>query len=396
MTPKMNVTLHCRDIKRNEKWHDRFHGKGFSLFQEPGDPAGVSRLLIQCGELEAVLFPSKGLSLGQVFYKGKPAFWEAPCELPDPEALNLWSDEVCINGKPMPGFSYLPTFCAGIELYGLKNWGMPRWDDNTGELLPLHGETSNIPVAETHVEIDNTGVTVTASFIYHNMKGYGSTLWYAQGEPWYRVTKYFRFEISGDPRVIIRDTFENISARSLTPDWGYHITFRPEDGSRLLVGSKYREERSGGALPKDVESWTPQTKTACREETGVIHKSLIDFSPDDKSNSFVLLKHTSGDGLLYRFPKSPYFQTWSCRGGAGSEEFTRKNGETLMKKNWDGLGIEIGSSPLDHNGNIDRSVEVQPSLLPDQQTTIEMELMFPDKTILAAFEEQIKKYSHSK
>jgi hypothetical protein len=344
MTPECNITLHCKDIGRNEKLQGSFHDRGFRLFHEPGDPGGVSRLLIRCGELEAVLFPSKGLSLGQVLYKGKPVFWEAPNALPDPEALNLWLDDVCIGGKPMQGFSYLPTFCAGIELYGLKNWGMPRRDRRNGELMPLHGETSNIPVAEAMLDIDHTGVTVAASFIYRDMKGSKGSLWYTQGEPWFRVYKFFRIENGSHERVIIRDTFENISDLSLTPDWGYHVTFRPEAGSRLLLGSKHREERSGGTLPDDLESWTPQTKMARREETGIIHKELMDFSPEEKRSSFVLLKHTNGEGLIYKFPKSPYFQTWSCRGGAGSDEFTLKNGETLLKRNWDGLGIEIGSS----------------------------------------------------
>jgi hypothetical protein len=349
--------------------------------------------MIQCGDLEAVLFPSKGLSLGQVFYRSKPVFWEPPYDLPDPETLNLWSDDVCVDGKPIQGFSYLPTFCAGIELYGLKNWGMPRWDDKSGELLPLHGETSNIPVAETQVEIDHTGITVRASFIYHDMKGSGFRSWYTEGDPWFRVEKYFRFESVGQAKVITRDTMINISAHTLTPDWGYHITFRPEAGSRLLLGSKQKEERSGGPLPDDVETWSPQTKTACREETGIIHKELMALCPEESGKSFVILKYQSGDGLLYTFPKSPYFQTWSCRGGAGSDEFCHKNGETLLKKNWDGLGIEIGSSPLDHDGNRDRSVEVQPCLQPGEKTVVEMELMFPDKDILVGLEERIRQYN---
>jgi hypothetical protein len=396
MSLKLNFSLDCRELSNNSKNDYQFNGKGFRLYKESGEPENTCRLYIQSGELEAVFLPTKGLSLGQVMWKGKPVFWDAPYDLPDPETLNLWSDDVCINGKPMQGFAFLPTFCAGVEFYGLKNWGMLRKDKNTGELFLLHGETSNIPVAETTLEIDNEGITVTAAFIYHDMKGTGYKPWFKEGAAWYRVKKYFRFENAPEARVIIRDTIENISNYTLTPDWGYHITFRPEEGSRLLVGSKNMEERSGGILPDDVETWTPQTKPFFREETGIIHKELMDFSPEERNRTFVLLKHADGEGVLYKFPKSPYFQTWSCRGGAGSDEFTLKNGENLLKKNWDGLGIEIGSSPLDHNGNTDKSVELKGYLHAGQQKTIQMELMFPDKIAIARLEKEISQYNKSR
>ncbi len=38
------------------------------------------------------------------------------------------------------------------------------------------------------------------------------------------------------------------------------------------------------------------------------------------------------------------------------------NGDSLLKKNWDGMGIEIGSSPLDHDGNTDQSMQYEPAL----------------------------------
>ncbi|MBN1143361.1 MAG: hypothetical protein JXA72_03020, partial [Bacteroidales bacterium] len=67
------------------------------------------------------------------------------------------------------------------------------------------------------------------------------------------------------------------------------------------------------------------------------------------------------------FPPSPYFQTWFCNGGANSDEFTfTDNNLPVLTKNWDGQGIEIGSSPLDHDGNIDRSVEYEEILQPGQ------------------------------
>lgn len=71
---------------------------------------------------------------------------------------------------------------------------------------------------------------------------------------------------------------------------------------------------------------------------------------------------------------SPYFQTWFCNGGKGSEEFTDSNGQSLLRRNWDGMGIEIGSSPLDHNGNMDETVEYKQELLMGEKKKIEIGL----------------------
>jgi hypothetical protein len=69
------------------------------------------------------------------------------------------------------------------------------------------------------------------------------------------------------------------------------------------------------------------------------------------------LIYPDGSRLEVSTTPSPYFQTWFCNGGKGSGEFTDSNGKSLLRRNWDGMGIEIGSSPLDHNGNIDETVD---------------------------------------
>jgi hypothetical protein len=126
---------------------------GFTIrvFHLPEDPANANRIRVITSEVEVELLPSKGLSLNQAWIKGKPVFWEAPINLPDTETIDLLSDEVCIHGNPAHGFTFLKTMVAGVELYGLRNWGMPVTID--GKLLPLHGETSNIPVNEVFYSV---------------------------------------------------------------------------------------------------------------------------------------------------------------------------------------------------------------------------------------------------
>lgn len=48
--------------------------------------------------------------------------------------------------------------------------------------------------------------------------------------------------------------------------------------------------------------------------------------------------------------------------------------KNLLEKNWDGFGIEIGSSALDHDGNTDRTVSYIPTLKPGEKKVLELEL----------------------
>jgi hypothetical protein len=217
----------------------------------PEDPVNANRIRISIPEVEVELLPSKGLSLGQAWIKGKPVFWEAPVNIPDTETIDLWSDEVCINGIPAKGFTFLKTFVAGIEFYGLRNWGMPVEKD--GKLELLHGETSNIPVSTIQYSVENDACNIQASFNYNTFEGDIDNPWYKRGEALFRVTRKLILT-KGSFKIKIEDTIENISNRMLIPDWGYHITFRPEEGARYLVPSRSVSERGGNILPDDLET----------------------------------------------------------------------------------------------------------------------------------------------
>lgn len=104
---KKSITLNCRDPKKNE-YNTYAEGDfSFRLYRKENEPAHANRLEIKTGELVAELQPSKGLSLGQAVYRGKKIFWDAPYALPDPDQLDLWSDEVLINRKAVEAFTFL-------------------------------------------------------------------------------------------------------------------------------------------------------------------------------------------------------------------------------------------------------------------------------------------------
>ena len=369
---------------------------GFYLVRHADDPSNTNRLMVKHGEISAELFPTKGLSLAQVTINGHKLFWDAPYGLIDQDKLDLWSDEVLINGKPEKGFTFLKTFSAGIELYGLKNWGMPYANPQTGEFHPLHGETSNIPVPEIIIEFKDDALVVSSEYQYHEMNNRSETPWYRAGRPLFRIKKEYVFRENPEPEIISRDTIVNITDETLTPDWGYHITFHPLPGTKLKVPSSSVEARGGGSVPDEIETWHPQAKQGFREETGIIHKGLKRFLTEDKEVNKVLLIHENGEGLVCSFPPSPYFQTWNCKGGAGSDEFKLNTGESLLTKNWDGIGIEIGSSSLDHDGNTDPSVDYVTELGPGESKTVELQFNIPSEEILHNLNNEIDKFNISR
>jgi len=365
----MQYYLYTKDVSKNINNVIQDSGFSISLLHLPEDPVNANRIKISYDNTVIDLLPSKGLSLGQAWIKGKSVFWEAPISLPDTETIDLWSDEVCINGNPAKGFTFLKTLVAGVELYGLSNWGMPVEKDV--KLQPLHGETSNIPVDEVSCSIEDDCLTISASFDYRTFEGDMNLPWYQRGEALYKLTKKVILK-KGALEIKLEDTIENISNRSLIPDWGYHITFRPEEGARYIVPSKKAEERGGNPLPADIQAWYKAENENVRTETGIIHKQVaVAESGLIKS----CLIYTDGSTIEVSTTPSPYFQTWFCNGGKGSTEFTTSNGESLLQKNWDGMGIEIGSSPLDHNGNIDKSVAYKSVLQPGEAMKIEIGIL---------------------
>ena len=188
------------------------------------------------------------------------------------------------------------------------------------------------------------------------------------------------------------DSVKNISNEPLKPDWGYHITFLPTKGSQLQVPSASVENRSGDKVPKDFDRWSPARNNKVREEIGIIHKGLKKFSSENGRFSYALVIHPDNTGIKVSFPVSPYFQTWFCKGGAYTEEFTRvSDGKPLFSRNWDGIGIEFGSSALDHNGNTDSSIAEQVSLAPGSLIEIPLSIDFVDGNELQLVDEKIQK-----
>ena len=65
-------------------------------------------------------------------------------------------------------------------------------------------------------------------------------------------------------------------------------------------------------------------------------------------------------------------------------------------KNWDGMGLEIGSSALDHNGNIDKTVSYEPDLSPGEHRTILLKIEWLDERKVLDLAETINEFKLSR
>lgn len=396
MTQLANPQIfNVKDLTLNATNKGELNGFQISIFHQDGDPSKAHRVRIRNKHMEVEFFPSKGLTIAQAWVQDQALFWEAPRGLDDTEDLDLWSDEISIDGQAAPGFTFLKTLIGGLEFYGLTNWGMPVTVKGKNELL--HGETSNIPVGEILFGSDqDEQCWIQASFIYRTFEGDKQLPWYERGAALYKVTRKYTLPASCC-EILVEDSIKNVSASIQRPDWGYHITLRPEEGAKLLVPSKQVQERGGGAMPADIETWLEAEDASVRTETGIIHKDLLVNQSEAGPDSVVsLLKYPDGTGLALSVPPSPYFQTWFCNGGKGSKQFTDHKGESILLKNWDGMGLEIGSSALDHNGNIDKTVSYDPDLSPGVSRTIQLKIQCLDEDEVIHLKKTILNYMSSR
>jgi hypothetical protein len=332
------------------------------------------------GDISAEFLLTKGFSIGAFTVDGRPVFWDPPYDgLLDPDSLDLRAS-MLINGVPMPGFQYVRNFAGGIELLGLQNWGMPVADQTTGELQPLHGEAANIPVEFVEIAVESSSVVFTAGFTlrgvsYVDDKG---KPWYARGEPLWQVTREIR--ISSDQlsaSMHILDSFANLSDKRRKPDWGYHFQFYAEDGARLEIPHRTAAIRGGGELPPEFDTWRPALDPQKRVERGVIYKNCKTRTAADGSRTIPgRVCYADGRVVEFSLPEAPYVQGWFSCGGSESSELKLSDqlgNDPIMQKPWNGLGPEIGSSALDHDGDVDASVII-PEIEPGEATTLSISI----------------------
>jgi hypothetical protein len=111
-----------------------------------GKQMGVEILVINNGELEITLIPTRGMGIFQVKRNGKRILgWDSPVkEIVNPAFIDLESRH---------GLGWLDGFNEMMVRCGYEWTGHPGVDDN-GQLLSLHGRFQNTPASTVKVTID--------------------------------------------------------------------------------------------------------------------------------------------------------------------------------------------------------------------------------------------------
>lgn len=345
---------------------------------EPYDPPGINRVYVKVNEMSVEILPSKGMSIGDVLHGDSMLLWQPLLDvLPDPDRVDL-SGELTWNGEPIRGFRFIEYLVGGVMMFGLRNWGMPYRDRETGYSGTLHGEAANIPVERVTVRAGKESLEVSGEFFVHDGSGDAKNVWYRRGERLYLVTK--RVAVHETRSIVaVSDTITNVSGRPLQPDWGYSIKFHPADGTQYLVPSGEVLLRDGGTPGPAHEVWRPAGVESAREERGVVHRGLqVKKTLLNGKGVETLIRHKNGEGLRVVVPRTPYFLSWFSSGGRGSREFllpgdAGKGPMKVFENNWNGIGPEFGISALDHDDNVDPEVGVT-SLKPGE--SVDMDFFF--------------------
>jgi hypothetical protein len=201
--------------------------------------------------------------------------------------------------------------------------------------------------------------------------------WYERGRPQWQLDRWLVLSL-GTPRLVIVDEVTNVGDAARHLDWGYHFQFRAEDGARLMVPSRSVEGRFDSQVPDGFERWEPSPTPATRYERGYIHKGLdVETSPIGTTVVRGLASYPTGSSTCFIMPAAAYTLSWFSCGGAGSLEFAfpERPNESAVPISWDGMGPEIGSSPLDDDGNVDPAIS-HPPVAPGETVRLYSEL-FP-------------------
>ncbi|MFP4484183.1 MAG: DUF4432 family protein [Spirochaetaceae bacterium] len=334
-------------------------------FRGSGDAADVRRLRLswEAGELE--LLPTKGLTVGPLRHGEWRPFWEPVVPgLISPEDEDLLG-AMLIHGERVESMRWLENFAGCVELLGLSNWGMAYRPPKGAVTLPLHGEASHVPVSEVQVAAVEGCVVARAPFEVRHAwwdDPDTSVSWYRRGVRRWGVVRTIIMDTEVQALHLV-DEITNLGGEAAQPDWGYHYQLRAVEGARLLIPSESVEDRFGGEVPERFEAWEATPDPAVRYERGYIHKGVtVETSPIGTAAVRGAAIYPDGTSTLVTMPASTYTLSWFSCGGKGSMEFAfpERPRESAVAVAWDGMGPEIGASPLDHDGNADPRIRHEP------------------------------------
>lgn len=279
-----------------------------------GKQEGVDLIVINNGELEVTLIPTRGMGIFNVKKGGKRILgWDSPVK----EIVN----PVYIDLESRNGLGWLDGFNEMMVRCGYEWTGHPGLDDN-GQLLSLHGRAQNTPSSTIKVIIDDKAphkITIEGTVSERTFKN--TEL----------VTKTSFSITPGENRFTINDTLTNKADYNDEYQIIYHSNFgRPilEKGSKVYVAASEISPFNSYA-EKGLEDWqTYLGPTKGYDEMVYNLKPLA----DQNGNTLAVLHNKAGNlgvSMRYNTNQLPVLTLW-------------KNTDTLQQGYV--TGIEPGTS----------------------------------------------------
>lgn len=279
-----------------------------------GKQEGVDLIVINNGELEVTLVPTRGMGIFNVKKDGKRILgWDSPVK----EIVN----PIYIDLESRNGLGWLDGFNEMMVRCGYEWTGHPGLDDN-GQLLSLHGRAQNTPSSTIKVIIDDKAphkITIEGTVSERTFK---------KAE---LVTKTSFSITPGENRFTVNDTLTNNADYDDEYQIIYHSNFgRPilEQGSKVYAAASEISPFNSYA-EKGLEDW--QTYLG---PTKGFDEMVYNLKPlaDQNGNTLAVLHNKAGNlgvSMQYNTNQLPVLTIW-------------KNTDTLQQGYV--TGIEPGTS----------------------------------------------------
>ncbi len=278
----MNIETREGTVKTR---HGRFLG---------GVSDGVEVIEVDTGSVNALILPTRGMSIWQLESKGIRFGWDSPVAGPvHPSAVPIFDPS---------GIGWLEGFDELVVRCGLESNGAPQFDDAGHLVYPLHGRIGNIPAQSLAIEYDEASGRVEVIGEVLESRLFVKRL---------RLRSRIRFT-AGSANVELLDDVTNDLARSASMQLLYHINV----GSPVLGAGAKLEAAIVQLAPKDklsaseIETWNDYGPPQAGYSERVYFARL---RADDSNLTTTMLRSAdkqSGLAVTYNINGLPRFVLW--------------------------------------------------------------------------------------
>ncbi|MCC6507863.1 MAG: aldose 1-epimerase family protein [Pirellulaceae bacterium] len=268
---------------------------------EGGRRTGVEIVVVDTGLVRAALLPTRGLSLWRANIGGLELGWRSPVDGPiHPQWVAL---------SEAGGLGWLDGFDELLVRCGLRNFGAPDFDKETGRLnFPLHGRIGNLPSDPVELELDAEhsllhvrGVVAESRFLQFNLR--------------LQATYTFAIDL---PSIAIADQVRNAGDTPTTMQMLYHINVgQPllSAGAQLVTGAKRIVARNEHAA-NDIATWSKYLDPTPGYAEQVYFSASAPAADGWASAVLGSADKSRGFAVHYQTDTLPYFTQWKNTVGA--------------------------------------------------------------------------------